>query len=89
MNERIRELVTQAGFRVFGDKIIAADQGSSGLATECAQKLIELIVKECIQECKSVGELAELTNFGEMARKTKATAVGCAQMIKWRFGVEK
>jgi hypothetical protein len=88
MNERIRELVTQAGFRVFGDKIIAADQGSSGLATECAQRLIELIVKECIQECKSVGELAELTNFGEMARKTKATAESCAKLIMTSFGVK-
>ncbi len=54
----------------------------------CAQQFAEMIVEECVQQCKSVGELAEQTNSGEMARKTKATAAGCAQMIKWRFGVQ-
>ena len=48
MNKRIRKLVEQAGFRVFGDKIVAADQNSSGLATECTQRLIELVVRECV-----------------------------------------
>lgn len=48
----------------------------------------ELIVRECMDSCESVGKLAEQTNFGEMARKTKATANGCAKMIAWRFGVE-
>jgi hypothetical protein len=47
MNQRIQELAKQAGFRVFGDEIVAADQGISGLATECTQRLVELIVHEC------------------------------------------
>lgn len=47
MNEKIEVLLKQAGFRVFGDKIVAGDNGSSGNATVCAQKLINLVVQEC------------------------------------------
>jgi len=47
MNERIKQLLIQSGFRVFGEKIVAGDFGSSGNATLCSQKFAELIVKEC------------------------------------------
>jgi hypothetical protein len=53
MDARIKELVKQAGFRVFGERVVAADQGSSGLATECSRQLIELTAKEC---CKVINE---------------------------------
>jgi hypothetical protein len=48
-----------------------------------------LIVEECVAQCEFVAGQAEITNTGEMARKTKATADSCAQMIKQHFGVEE
>jgi hypothetical protein len=37
------EIVKSAGFKIFGDKIVAADQGSSGLATQSVINLINLL----------------------------------------------
>jgi hypothetical protein len=48
-----------------------------------------LIVEECVAQCEFVAGQAEITNTGEMARKTKATANNCARMIKQHFGVEE
>jgi hypothetical protein len=62
MDPRIKELVEQAGFRVFGDKIVAADQGSSGLATDCSQRLIELVVRECIHTVEHHGGMCGATS---------------------------
>lgn len=39
----VMEIAKAAGFKVFGDKIVAADKGSSGLATESVMKLIEIV----------------------------------------------
>ncbi len=92
MNERIVKLISEAD--AYASTIVekyTPDSGEVSYLWEDAfrKKFAEMIVKECVQQCESVGELAEQTNFGEMARKTKATAAGCAQMIKWRFGVEE
>lgn len=76
MNERIRELAKNAGFSPFDSQ------------SELVEKFAELIIRECVQQCEDIGKLADQTNFGEMALKTEATANGCSQMIKWRFGVE-
>jgi hypothetical protein len=46
MNERIKQLLLESGFKIFGDKIVAGDFGSSGNATLCSQKFAELIVKD-------------------------------------------
>jgi hypothetical protein len=85
MNERMIELANKANETV-----------GYTFKLEDASKLHELMemfgllmIQECVQQCESVGYLAEQTNFGEMSRKTKSTAKGCAQMIKWRFGVEE
>lgn len=40
--KEVFEMALDAGFRVFGDKIVAADNGSSGLATQSVEKLIEI-----------------------------------------------
>jgi len=53
------------------------------------EKYTELIVAECVKKCEFVAAMAEITNTGEMARKTKATADSCAQMIGQHFGVEE
>jgi hypothetical protein len=48
-----------------------------------------LIILECAEKCEFIAIQAEITNTGEMARKTKATADSCAKMIKQYFGVEE
>ena len=53
------------------------------------EKFAELIVRECVRKCEFVANMATITNTGEMARKTKATADSCATMIKEHFGVEE
>lgn len=78
-NERIQELAKQAGFHF---------DAYNEVTNRKAELFAELIIRECITQCENIGEIAEQTNHGEMARKTKATANGCSQMIKWRFGVE-
>ena len=48
-------------------------------------KFAELIVAKCIAQCEIVAKQTELTNVGEVARKTRATADSCAMMIKLYF----
>lgn len=47
------------GFRTFGEKIVAADDGSSGLATQSLAKFYTLVRNEALEEaalkCKEVG----------------------------------
>jgi hypothetical protein len=58
------------------------------MSTDTLEKFAQLIVAKCVAQCEFVAIQAEITNTGEMARKTKATADSCAQMIKEHFGVE-
>lgn len=53
------------------------------------KKFAELIINDCISQCKVVGQMALITNDGEMARKTEATAISCTMMIKEHFGVKE
>jgi hypothetical protein len=94
MNERIKELYKQAGFTVargWGLKDTVPEDVF--IANVCVsnemKKFAELIVAECVKKCEFVAAMAEITNTGEMARKTKATADSCAQMIGQHFGVEE
>ena len=74
MNDRIRQIEKQCW-----------NHQSNCLDTE---KFAELIILECVQQCESLADIAENINSGEMARKTKATAISCGKMIKLMFGVE-
>lgn len=82
MNERIRELANQC----YETGPIGKD-GWPEYSRLNEQKFAELIVRECISKCEFVADMATITNKGEMARKTKATADSCAKMIKEHFGV--
>jgi hypothetical protein len=82
MNEEIRKLAIETD--VWCDQHFPDD---SNYNIKWEQKFAELIIQECVAQCESVAELAEITNLGEMARKTKATAESCGKMIKMRFGV--
>ena len=85
MNERIKEL--------FHESIEDCDGTMKGRVYSLKQseieKFAELIVRECVSKCEVVANMATITNTGEMARKTKATADSCATMIKEHFGVEE
>lgn len=83
MNELALELARRAGLK----KEHGADREYIGDFEW--RHFAQLIVDECVKNCESVAAIAETTNTGEMARKTKTTADSCAQMIKQRFGVEE
>ena len=49
MNEQIKKLLTDSGFKVYkSGKIIAADNGQRGDATQSAQRLVENIFAICL-----------------------------------------
>jgi hypothetical protein len=83
MNERIKQLIKTKSTILF--------PGTDTVDCQIAdiEKFAELLVRECVRKCEVVAAMAEITNTGEMARKTKATADSCAQMIKEHFGVEE
>ena len=83
MNERIKELAEQAGLTTVADVYLMKKYMPNEV------KFAQLIVEECVAQCEFVAGQAEITNTGEMARKTKATADSCAQMSKQHFGVEE
>lgn len=51
MNDLLERMVKEAGFKVFGEKIVAADENSSGLATESVKRLVEIVGREARYEC--------------------------------------
>ena len=83
MNERIKELAEQATTIEYG-----ADRGFDRVTFD-KEKFAEFIVAKCVAQCEFVAEQAKITNTGEMARKTKATADSCAFWIKEYFGVKE
>jgi hypothetical protein len=89
MNERIKQLALDAGigFTLWDDS--GREMIDNYTPEEYLEKFAELIVRECVKKCDFVAAMAEITNTGEMARKTKATANSCAQMIEEHFGVEE
>ena len=83
MNERIQELASAAD--------VWCDQNWLGhdlYNQRWEEKFAELIIRDCVQQCESLADIAEQINSGELARRTKATAQSCGKMIKMRFGLE-
>jgi transcription-repair coupling factor (superfamily II helicase) len=90
MNERIKELARQAWKEAYNvDPADPRIARAHKAMEEGMEKFAELIVRECATVCDEIAGMAEITNTGEMARKTKATAVSCSNFIKNRFGVEE
>ena len=81
MNERIKQLLIESGFRIFGDKVVAGDFGSSGNATLCSQKFADLLIKEC---ARVVDALTEMDNPIEY-RNTHVTGADVLE----HFGVQE
>jgi hypothetical protein len=87
MNERIKDLIDQA--TIVTENFYDSEHGYYTHRKFDKEKFAELIIKECTSKCEFVANMATITNSGEMARKTKATADSCATMIKTHFGVEE
>lgn len=85
MNDKIALLAIQAGMT----KMQQRSDGLYVVGESVFEKFAELIVAKCVNQCEFVAGQAEITNTGEMARKTKATADNCAFWIKEYFGVEE
>jgi|688.fasta_scaffold524305_2 hypothetical protein len=82
MNELIKDLLA--------DATEVVDDRKTDISHQVVDYKIfaQSVALECAKICETIAEQAELTNTGEMARKTKATAINCAYFIKNRFGVK-
>ena len=89
MNERIQELKHQASLWCDQNIPEQYSEETNGYGSAWEDKFAEFLVKECVSKCEFVANMATITNTGEMARKTKATADSCAKMIREHFGVEE
>lgn len=88
MNDHILNLSKQAEQAADSAHLDACAEGKPSDWQEVFRnKFAEMIIQQCIDNCEVVANMATLTNEGEMARKTKATADFCATMIKQRFGM--
>ncbi len=87
MNDRIKELVNQAG--KFAYDICKAENRPGGggdhiWLTMFTGKLSELIVEECAQECDNYSaSVLKFSQFGSNAAKD------CANIIREKLGVKK
>ena len=56
MNDKLKNMVIQAGFKVFGENIVA--DNNSGLATDSVKRLIEIAMEDkqeaCAKECEKI-----------------------------------
>jgi hypothetical protein len=93
MNERIRELVEQAGFYVADDKIYIPS--TSEEITTCQKKFAQLLLQECINKMEqsfagSIGTDDQNTVWGESVNSFKAwngAIKFSREKIKEHFGV--
>ena len=94
MNERIQQLAMQTD--IWCDQNVA--QGSPMYNNQWEQKFAELIVRECVRECKQ--EWYDTNNDPELNAETDTRMIGikigikqgslkCISRIKEHFGVEE
>ena len=83
MNERIKELATQAGF----DYHVTV--GLVAMPNANAGKFAELIVRECASICELNGQSYTHSFTPAQARLAESTSNHCGLMIKKHFGVEE
>jgi translation initiation factor 6 (eIF-6) len=86
MNSQFKIFAEMAGYYVSDEGIIYSND-RTGIQNDELEKFGNFIITQCISSCRTVGTMAELTNDGEMARKTKATAESCEKLIKQYFGM--
>ena len=97
MNERIKQLAEQAGIAVWGDAVYMYDPKDT-LDSNVMAKLAELIVRECVRECKQ--EWYDTNNDPELNAETDTRMIGikigikqgslkCISRIEEHFGVKE
>ena len=89
--ERIQQLARQAGIKEGKSFMYSSYDELAGhsLSKQALSTFAALIVQECTTKCAMVSSLASITNAGEIARKTKATADSCITMINDHFGIQQ
>ena len=87
MNDQLKLFAGMAGYYVSDDGTVYSND-RTGIQNDELKKFADLIILQCISSCRTVGNVAEITNEGEMARKTKATAESCEKLIKQYFGIK-
>jgi hypothetical protein len=83
MNERIKQLWTQAGEEIEAEYEDESRRNRRLYNEIFLPKFAELIVKECMQACINEGKTFEVESAGEYSSNLYATA------IKKHFGVEE
>jgi hypothetical protein len=83
MNERIKQLWTQAGDEIEAEYEDESRRNRRLYNEIFLPKFAELIVKECMQACINEGKTFEVESAGEYSSNLYATA------IKKHFGVEE
>ena len=78
MNENIQKLCKE--LLHYDDMIFEWDH--------TVNRAAEAIVRDCIDQCENVGKVIDAMYDGEKARRFKAVADNCAEMIRLRFGIE-
>lgn len=86
MNERIRELVEQAGGFFLPANVVLNKPSHIFLEDDQVAKFAELIIRECMAQCVKVENDDELSNYEGGFRDG---ALLCYQEIKEHFGVEQ
>lgn len=87
MKDQLKAFAGMAGYHVSDEGVVFSND-RTGIQNDELEKFANLIILQCISSCRTVGNIAEITNDGEMARKTKATADSCEMLIKQYFGIK-
>jgi len=82
MNERIKQLAEQAGIAVWGDAVYMYHPGNT-LDSTVMTKFAELIVRECMDIARNVGNISEPDDWA------LDRCYEIEQKIQDRFGVEE
>jgi hypothetical protein len=86
MNERIRELIKQAGGIGYDDD---GNELTPVLVGKELEKFTELIVRECASICELNGQSYTHSFTPAKARLAESTSNHCGLMIKKHFGVQE
>ena len=82
MNERIKELAEEAGIAIWGDAVYMYHPTDT-LDSAVLGKFVQLIVKECMDIARDVGNISEPDDFA------LDRCYEIEQRIQDRFGVEE
>jgi hypothetical protein len=88
MNKLIDKIVDRTAVEIPGVCQLEYESGGSGVefSNPALEKFVELIVRECVSQCRDVGNVIGAMDAGEDGRY-KAVAGAYARALKEHFGV--